>query len=1857
MTSEAEPLYIRALEQLMTPTDRSLMCQDADPQVVAQFLLGTYFATHITAWSPGDAHLEDRYDPQEPVTIRLISSLLTPSIPYNLVKMTAISPNKSVNISILCNHSIILHSDLALIIPPWKTKISISAVNTERFYHKLFKMRPRNARLHGASFRCPVISPEDDIIACSVSDYGDICIIHETGEVAILDHVELLPGRPYTYFFTSPFGMLSYRGEAKTQTDPYVVAYDCCFPPDSDNYLQCDSTLIVVRAIGRHAELSLERCIYSCSPCTIDDLALRGGVRRAWTLRQMPTITFRVAFAPTAPLSLSCFISPFGAFAVLVYGGLHFSIPILHINNPVRHVRQLTWNWSPVNHFMGARQRQDIHTPHGCRGCSSASLELDPKSERLPSISNIPNINTSTVVEKKASTEPVPIPCRCNCLQLMPSFDTYFSNLLNNYVQWLETDNGSYVMTHNLHAIIQAYMPHLLRSCSLDPVRISWSLDGAIYCMSYAGVFIFGTIFGVLFRVDLKDITSAAIAGGPMISFATSSNSLVGKDISFEFLGGRFLAFRFAQKLTIFQIVLPFNKLTIEYPERWALSTHTISACQLIRETPPVSVPHINLDKNNSYMATPKFIPQINAISFLSYTLENYRLLKQLLLSSSPLEAKELQEGLNDELNPNQSSDSMRELGIATEVLLFFQALAAQVGVTVKKMFDLIATLADHQKTTSYDCHLAKIASGAYSAIGSHACEAVLVPLNILRRRYTKELSSISLVSAEQTYMIIVDSIASSFDDNVLSFFYKQLSNYPMLFSSRSSDSLNISGESSDIFTRDSDDAEDTSKPGISTEDALKYTKTVCVMAISLLKFTALFVRTSYSLIAARTHLLAPSQPHQLPYKNNGSIGYTIPASTCLFLACGYCCLACDTCVYHALCSETKDPTYKELVQKAAFFLLCIHVLAKQLQFYFLDSVVVQMLSILVPQNYTSSSRTFNKPKNVAVPLLPIYIINAYFPSLEPFSTLQSSSLTLEKRFAGVSEGGHSHFIPESIVCSYGYLFSGTSIYKLDASNSPYNRLYLQSVLNVLRDYNPFQSHDVGYRMTAHKPPVVPQESSTPTHAQILYAAYVAGKAGRFLAVVSYLLKLSGDSDYCGPSPCFSDIAIQTTSSTASLTELQRSVLTRVLTLCDTVKNRSPLAHADIDFLLTLRARADTALLDSLTFFLLYITAYNMLPDFNYFLTFQRNVYTEPRCHCSSSPATYLDSFSIAGRARYSLTFPNTAYIDNLLPTIQPLFTPLCVALFLLAIGRLEDGIFLLAREGYYSVAIHLLRCFLTSFSAISSKVPETVTCSKGASLIDQSSVDENEKCRIMNVYACKMSNLERLCSELETNQSALSRMCGPQRESIKEINYYTLPEQVSEVLQPKTSGSTFRTTHKKPKQSVTKSHSTPLEIETPLVSEEHFLDIDDFHVNKNPEIGEILSTSAVKIDDVAIENHIPPGLDLTVPTSESQHSSVLVNPLQNTKSLPPPPPPLPPSSIPLSQQPSQPPPLPPPPGSAATLASVPISAPVQPFPFYPQPSSVKIPPSTHYGRNGVNNLPPNPEHFFASNVNRPGPAYSLRPQPSRPVSSRSTQRPLSILTTSQIRPHSAYLPMAPGPSAIPLPVHVPITNVPSYFNISLPTHHPHIPERQPVVPHFQPYGGNLNLPNCPTTQMASVPQVPLPFQQQFYAQSKPQHVEKQEQLLAPTSQASSSKPESQRQKRMQPQIQSIEISSMTNGSTLSINDPYPPQQPVNYQMCSNLELEDNTPPIFSSGISTSGVDLGTQDYKNMAQYLHAAAPKYPEVLAKRKPHSDIRWMDISKNIEEIDQLTAAAQGTMNYLQALTKEVEGNEQRLLRAKH
>lgn len=114
--------------------------------------------------------------------------------------------------------------------------------------------------------------------------------------------------------------------------------------------------------------------------------------------------------------------------------------------------------------------------------------------------------------------------------------------------------------------------------------------------------------------------------------------------------------------------------------------------------------------------------------------------------------------------------------------------------------------------------------------------------------------------------------------------------------------------------------------------------------------------------------------------------------------------------------------------------------------------------------------------------------------------------------------------------------------------------------------------------MTTHKSLAVAQESSTPTHAQVLYAAYVAGRTGRFLAVVAYLLRLSGDSDYCGPSPSFSDTAIQTASSTAHLTEVQCSVLAKVLAICDIAKDRSPLAHADVDFLLTLRARADTTL-------------------------------------------------------------------------------------------------------------------------------------------------------------------------------------------------------------------------------------------------------------------------------------------------------------------------------------------------------------------------------------------------------------------------------------------------------------------------------------------------------------------------------------------------------------------------------------------------------------------------------------------------------------------------------------------------------
>lgn len=112
--------------------------------------------------------------------------------------------------------------------------------------------------------------------------------------------------------------------------------------------------------------------------------------------------------------------------------------------------------------------------------------------------------------------------------------------------------------------------------------------------------------------------------------------------------------------------------------------------------------------------------------------------------------------------------------------------------------------------------------------------------------------------------MAIVDSIISSFNGNILSFFYKQLGSYPVLFSSRPSNSLNGTSESSDIFTGESDDAEDRSESNVPTADTLQYTKALCFMAVSLLKLTALFVRTSYALSAARAHLLAPGQAHQL---------------------------------------------------------------------------------------------------------------------------------------------------------------------------------------------------------------------------------------------------------------------------------------------------------------------------------------------------------------------------------------------------------------------------------------------------------------------------------------------------------------------------------------------------------------------------------------------------------------------------------------------------------------------------------------------------------------------------------------------------------------------------------------------------------------------------------------------------------------------------------------------------------------------------------------------------------------------------------------------------------------------------------
>lgn len=1870
----------------MTPADRNLMCQDADPQAVAQLLLSTYFSADITEWSSNGLHLENRYDSQEPVAVRLISSLSIHLVPSNLVKMTAISPNKIANIAVLCNHSIILHSDLNIIIPPYKTRIPVSNVNTERFYQKLFKMRPRNARIHGAGFKCPCISPEEEVIACSVSDYGDICVIHESGDVAILDHVEFIPGKPYTYFFTSPFSMLSHREEPEVQLDPYVVAYDCCFPPDSDNYLQCDSTLIVIRAIGRHTELKLERCVYSCTPCTIDDLALRGGVRRNWTLRQMPIITFQVTFDPTMPLSISCSISPFGEFAVIVYSGLHFSIPILHVSNSVRHIRQPVWSWSPPDHHVGVYQRRLTCAPHNCKGCASNLSKPEPehRSDSLPNVSDVPK--KATVAENHPSNEPVPIPCRCNCLQFMPSFDRYFSNVLNSYIRWIETDNGSYVMTHNLHAIIKSYMPHSLRSCPSEPARISWSLDGSIYCMSYAGLFIFGAIFGVLFRIELKNVTSAAVCSGPIISFAASSNSIIGKDIAFEFLDGRLLAFRFAHTLTIFQIVLPFNKLGIEYPERWDPSSHTIAACQLIREISLVSSvsTRANPETGINNAVSLKFMSQINAISFLSYGLRDYKLLKQLLLSSSPLEAKELQEGLGDELNPNQSSDNMRELGIATDILLFFQTLGAQVSTATKNMFDLIATLADYQSTIDYGSHLAKIASGAYTATGNHACEAILVPLNILRRRYTKDLSPISLVAAEQIYMTVVDAITSAFGGNILSFFYKQLTNYSLLFSSRASKSSDGSKESSDsdIFTGESDDAEDASKPDNSIENAFRYTKVVCFMAISLLKLTTLFVRTSYTLSAARASLFAQSQPHQLPYRSNGLIGYTIPASTCLSLACGYCCLAYDSCTYRALCCEEKDPAHREFMQKAALFLLCIHALARCMQLYFLDSVAIQMLSILVPQNHTGSSGSINKPQNIAVPLLPFYIINMHYPSIESFSPLQSSSLSLERRFTGTSETGRSHFISESTICLYNYLFANTSLSNIDAPNSPYSRLYLQSVLNMLKEYKPFQYQSAICRTNSQRHLASLKGCSIPTHTQILCAAYIAGQNGCFLAVVSYLLKLSGDTNYCGSSSNSFSTTVQAAPSLGYLTELQCSVLTRVLTICDAVKDRSPLAHTDVDFLLSLRARADTALLDSLVYFLLYVTLYNMLPDFNYFLTYQRNIYTEPKCHCGPSPTMHLGSFGIAGRIRYSLTFSDTAYIDNLPPIIKPLFTPLCIALFLLATGRVEDGVFILVKDKYYSTAIHLLRSFLTSFSIISKNAQETTNCSQNLSIIDQSPVDADEKRRTMNIYSCKISNLERLCSELETNQGALGRIYGPERDSVKEIDYSITFAKDSEVPSSRLSEPPSRPASKQPRKSMTRSHSNSVEIKTPPSKVDYFPEIDDFHINKNPEIGEVLSTSAVKEDDTTSNKHSTPKVDISFSINENRRSSISSDRPQHTGL--PPPPPLPPTSIPLSRNPQQPPPLPPPPGSVVVPASMaaPIPVPTQapasapPYPFQPRPASAGVPPPMYRRDNIPNQPPPNPGYFSAHGANMPvqrrfpapAPVYNFQPQPSRSSSNHSLQRPLSVLATSQIRPGSARLPVAPGPYIPSLPVHMPVVNTPGYPGNQLITFRPHVPGGQPTTAPLQLFNGNLL--NHPAMNIAPPFQVPVPFQQQ--AQQRAPLVQQQatpirapaKQQLQQQPQKSvqlqnfESEPHKQKQKRMQPQIQSIEVSTMEGGSTLSINDPYPPQQPSGRQMCSNLDIDEYTPPLFSPAAFDSAVDLGTQDYRNIAQYLHPAAPKQPDAPAKRsRPHNDISWMDISRNIEEIDQLTAAAQGTMEYLQALTREVEGNEQRLLRAKH
>lgn len=1883
MASEEDPSYIRALEQLMTPIDRNLICQDADPQAVAQFLLNTYFSVHITEWSSAGLHLEDRYDSQEPVAIRLISSLSMHLIPSTLVKMTAISPNKIASIAILCNHSIILHSDMHIIIPPYKTRASISNINTERFYQKLLKMRPRNARLHGASFKCPYISLNENIVACSVSDYGDICIIHESGEVAILDHVEFIPGRQYTYLFTSPFSMLSHREESESQADPYVVAYDCCFPPDSNNYLQCDSTLIVVRAIGKHTELKLERCVYSCTACTIDDLALRGGVRRNWTIRQMPTITFQITFDSTIPLSLNCSISPYGEFAVITYSGLHFNIPILHVSNSVRHVRQPVWDWSPSHHLMSACQQNFTCGPHNCQGCTSTVPNLDSKSESLASVPGA--LQKATLIENHSSSEPVPIPCRCNCLQLMPLFDTHFNSLLNSYTQWLETDNGSYVMTHNLHAIIKNYMPHILCSYPSQSVRISWSQDGSIYCIAYAGLFIFSTIFGVLFRVELKDVTSAAVCSGPIISFAASTNSIIGKDISFEFLGGRFLAFRFSHALTIFQIVLPFNKIGIEYPERWDPSTHTIATCQLIREIPSVSSLRTHPETSINPTVSLRFIPQINAISFISYSLRNYNLVTQLLLSSSPLEAKELQEGLADELNPNQSSDSIRELGVATEIQLFFKILGEQVSMSTRKMFDLISTLADYQSTTDYGSHLAKIASGTYTAIEIQACEAVLVPLNILRRRYTKDLSPLSLIAAEQIYLAVTDSIVLAFGANIYSFFYKQLTNYQLLFSSQTSKSLDDSSESSDIFTGESDDATDTSQSDNSW-NIFRYTKTIFFMAISLVKLTALFVRASYALSAARSSLLTQKQTHQLPYKNNELIGCTIPASTCLSLTCGYCCLAYDNCVYRALCCEERNSAHKEYMQRSALLLLCIHALARRIQFYFLDNIAIQMLSVLLP----GSSGTSNKPQDIAVPLLPFYVINAHYPSIEPASIFKCSNLSLEKRFIGVSKAGSSCFIPEAVISLYNYLFEGTSIANIGVPNNPYNRLYLQSVINVLKEYKFFQYQNTNYNANSQQQLAIMKGSSILTHSQILSAAHVAGRTGRFLVVVSYLLKLSSDSNYCGPSSTSANTILHTAPAPVCLTELQCSVLTRLLTICDMVKNRSPLPHVDIDFLLSLRSRADIALLDSLVYFLLYVTEYNTLLDFNCFLTYQRNVYTEPRCHCGPSPTMQLSSFGIAGKIRYSFTFSDTAYIDNLPSVIRPLFTPLCIALFLLTIGRVEDGIFVLAKNRYYSAAIHLLRCFLTSFTVISNNTKETIDYPQNASAIDKSPINIEEKRRTINMYSCKISNLERLCSELETNQSVLARMYGPERDFIKEIDYSITLTKESDIPQSRISEPPSQSLSSQSKRSIPRSYSSLVELKHSSLKTECLPEIDDFHVNKCPEIGEVLSTSAVKEDHIVDDKAGAPEENINLSINEKNNSSISIDRPQYTGF---PPPPLPPASIPLSRYPPQPPPLPPQPGSIVTQTSIPaqicgptsapvatLAPPVSIFPshysFQPRPISAGIQQPSYPRNNASNWMAPNLKYLPASNVSRSvhkslpihAPAYSFQPLPSRSASNHSPQRPLSVLTTSHLRPSSAYLPTASKQYICSLPIGIPTASAPEnklatpklQLLNERPLNHSAVSIAQP----FQmPKSFQQQIHQCkPSIEQFHPQQVVTPAQVPVQSQQQQQNQQVQKSIQLPVEFPSKQQgfiSEPQKQKRMQPQIQSIEISSMDASSTLSINDPYPPQRSVrNHQMCSNLEMEEHTPALFSPSVLDSTVDLGTQDYRNMAQYLHVAAPKHLDAPTKRsRLHNDIRWMDISKNIEEIDQLTAAAQGTMDYLQALTREVEGNEQRLLRVKY